>query len=78
MVAYVPTLSDARKWAEITDKFITLHARVRQHSFVEDLLDLSSVDDGHTYVGSDRRRLDRRVDIVEAAFEQLLADSNSN
>ena len=56
-VAYVPTLSDAQKWYEITDKFI----------FVQELLDLSLIDDGDAYVN-------RRVDRVEIAFERLLEE----
>ena len=39
--AYVLTLSDARAWAETTDKFI----------FAQDLLDVSLLEDGDEYVG---------------------------
>ena len=46
---YVPTLSDAQKWAKTTDQFI----------FVEDLLDLSLFSDGEAYVSQSVDRVER-------------------
>ncbi len=53
--AYVATLSDARTWRDETDKFV----------FVQDLLDVSLLEDGDEYVS-------RRVERLERQFERLL------